>query len=1652
MKKKLHFLSALLVAMLLIPWHLNAQILSENFDNLESGIPTGWTVEGTATDYHWSVYEYGPYGDSGKSLSFNSYWASSGTTSILKIPFSLKNVTKTHFLKFVAKNADSKSAEYKVCISEDGGATYTTVLATVPYDYYNWQEFEISLATYTGKDNLCLVFYNVSDWSGRQYLDNLEIVPAPTCAQATDLKAESITQTNATLTWKVVSGIPAASNYNLYVINAASKDTAVRAENVSVIADANGVYSYTPDPDEQFLKPGQEYYFSVQGLCNPSVDEIAKVIVGGNFYTLCAPYEINDPKLKCVMSECTTDPFVPCWNTNGIFNYYSWDPTYNSFYFNSSERNYLISPQINHAANDIEIELVAYSFSSSGFYYGVASSSDLSDMDTLGHISLTESDDPILFNTAETKFGTNSGKVIVLLFDNTEPNLLSIDIHDKPCCPIPTNVSVAVVDSISISVDWSGVASSFNIIVTDTADITKKPDTINVTTKPAIVKGLKPQTVYSVELQAICTDCGEGETESPKTSPVYVKTMCGVAGEVKFLQEFDGLDYLNPIPECWFTDVPDSWDANSLSGNNFIEMRGAYVDEGKTSILVTHPFVITETNAGNYDVAFDMERLDVDYAADQFELNVLVNSAPSVEGATKIATINRSYKQAPIESKAGWYNYQFNIPASVKGTVYLIFEGESNNMNSNCIRLDKVQVLDKPTCRRVSEITIGKPTTNSLPLSWIAEEGQTAWIVDYEVLKGAEVIKFDSLLVSTNPYTIEGLPASSALTIRGTITASCGEESKSEAVAFEWDFQTECAAVALPFFESFENQTFPPVCWTSENTEGATDFLWSANSGSSSYKVDGEGYAYLRSNSTASRAILSTPELSFADNTDYRIEFYVYRYSVSSGYDGCGVNVYLSEDPEETDFIDGEATYLTYIPYGANVPFVAEGTGAKFNQPALGDKSAMYRVRLDFNTKDIKGKYVIFEGLTAGGYSSLSIDALWIGLKPVVDAVDAFTIDSIGADAIALSHAEATVTTFDLVYGTPGFNPETETINIKTNISGNTYRLTGLADDTEYEVYLRGRNGDKVSAWSETPVKFRTKCLPFNLGANTIFVESFEEYTGSVFGCWSQVGGYNYIFSVKESHEYSDNTALPAHGNKMAYIGYNYGTWMFRAVDLKAGENYSISASAQDCYAYSPNFVLTFGLASNADVNTVSKLSTKTVAKLAGWERVTSYFTVPNDGTYFVAIGAESGRNILLDSIVVKKEAIIPPTVTFTSLDVTTATFNITSNATAWDLYYSTKEFAPDTIAEEQLIALTQKTYTFEKLTAKTKYYYALRAKDDKGNVSAWSSVESFTTPCEAKVLPFTEGFEDGLDCWRLALEGGEVSIDASYKTEGSQSVYIKESKGKFISPKLDGDLSKYVASVMLRNKWSSSRYTTKIVAGVMTDPLDLSTFKAVSDTFELSQIDEFVKFSFNFSKIVGTEYANAKYVAFDVINPDAGTYFDEFVIATLENPAAPVFSPAPGEDGKYTSQEAINVTLSCATEGASILYSLNYGSDDEVFTDYVDGTPIVFDAAGDHKLAAKSVLYGLESDVVVVTYIVVAEGGNEGTDIENAELLAMIYAKDGMVYVNTEVGNMIEVFTVQGQCIYASEATAQLTTINALNAEVVLVKVNNEIVKVAVK
>ncbi|MBR6520761.1 MAG: fibronectin type III domain-containing protein, partial [Paludibacteraceae bacterium] len=890
MKKKLHFLSALLVAMLLIPWQLNAQVLSENFDNLTSGVPAGWVVEGNAgSSYNWQVtgYSYPGYNDT-KGLWFNSYYADNGATAILKSPvFSLKDVTKVQMLKVACKMTDTGSkASCKICISTDGGSSYETVLQNISYSA-DWQEVEISLADYAGKDNLCIVFNNVGGWYGRHIIDNFEIAPAPSCAKAKDLTITGIYQYTATFNWSLVSGQGApASTYEVKVYEAAN-DSCVATVSASVSPSTDGVYSYTLEEDYE-LNPGTAHYFTVQGICG--LDEKAAVVKSSTFFTLCDPYEITDSRLNLDLSEWTTNPFFPCWATNGIFTSSSYDPSYNSLaldWYSSDEYLYLISPAISHAANDIEVEFEYSSYYASGVTYGVATSADISNFEVLGHIDMKDESGIAIFNTA-TSQNTQREQFIVLKFDNDEPNIHAITIRKKPCCPKPLSVAVAPIDSASINVSWSGVATKFTVNVYEKGNnVVYK--TAEVEGNTATISGLTASTDYAVTIVAACNSCGEGEGSvgySEMTDSVFVTTLCGVAQNVYLDENFSN----SVIPECWMQNKEEVWSINQSGNRIFAFMRGAYIEEGETALLVTQPIAIAADKKGAYDISFEMERRNLSGTTGVGELTVWVNSKASTEGATKIATIERSHKDSPVECAEGWYNYSFNIPASIEGTVYVIFEGESHGSNSNPISITNVKIVDKPTCREVSEIKIGNTATTSLPISWVAEAGQEKWALSYVVKKAGEtIVTFDGEVTSVN-YTVTGLPSSSELTIEGNVAAVCGEGLRSTAKTFSYSFQTACAPVVLPLEESFENlNKFPPVCWSSENTEGSTSYVWSVNSGSSEKTSDGQGFAYLPSNTTVSKAILSTPELVFEDDKDYRVEFYIYRYAYTSdSYAGAG--------------------------------------------------------------------------------------------------------------------------------------------------------------------------------------------------------------------------------------------------------------------------------------------------------------------------------------------------------------------------------------------------------------------------------------------------------------------------------------------------------------------------------------------------------------------------------------------------------------------------------------------------------------------------------------------------------------------------------------------------------------------------------------------
>ena len=72
--------------------------------------------------------------------------------------------------------------------------------------------------------------------------------------------------------------------------------------------------------------------------------------------------------------------------------------------------------------------------------------------------------------------------------------------------------------------------------------------------------------------------------------------------------------------------------------------------------------------------------------------------------------------------------------------------------------------------------------------------------------------------------------------------------------------------------------------------------------------------------------------------------------------------------------------------------------------------------------------------------------------------------------------------------------------------------------------------------------------------------------------------------------------------------------------------------------------------------------------------------------------------------------------------------------------------------------------------------------------------------------------------------------------------------------------------------------------------------------------------------------------------------------------------------------------------------------------------------------------------------------------NVENNDLEVNIYSNNGSVYVETEAGAMIEVYTVNGLRVYAGVSNTNTTIINGLNTNIAIIRVNGETYKVFVK
>ena len=169
-------------------------------------------------------------------------------------------------------------------LESNDGATNTTPGSFVTSDNINLSSFG---------SNIMIRFNFISGYGPDCFLDNVQIIEAPSCPQPSLLNAFNISSDSVTLCW---NSSPNTSEWNVYLVY-----------------DTNGLLNTSPtlvnnDTVTLSVNPNSNYSFYVQSICGPSDSSL-----------ISGPYSFNTP--------CTPISSLPYIEDMSIWPPNCWDLT-----------------------------------------------------------------------------------------------------------------------------------------------------------------------------------------------------------------------------------------------------------------------------------------------------------------------------------------------------------------------------------------------------------------------------------------------------------------------------------------------------------------------------------------------------------------------------------------------------------------------------------------------------------------------------------------------------------------------------------------------------------------------------------------------------------------------------------------------------------------------------------------------------------------------------------------------------------------------------------------------------------------------------------------------------------------------------------------------------------------------------------------------------------------------------------------------------------------------------------------------------------------------------------------------------------------------------------------------------------------------------
>ena len=376
------------------------------------------------------------------------------------------------------------------------------------------------------------------------------------------------------------------------------------------------------------------------------------------------------------------------------------------------------------------------------------------------------------------------------------------------------------------------------------------------------------------------------------------------------------------------------------------------------------------------------------------------------------------------------------------------------------------------------------------------------------------------------------------------------------------------------------------------------------------------------------------------------------------------------------------------------------------------------------------------------------------GTPPSCLAPNALAANSITNSSAVLGWNEnGTATVWNIQYGVTGFALGSG--NIVSGVT-NTYSLTGLSSNTQYQYYVQADCGGTQSTWSG-PFSFRTLCDALSVP----FTETFDS-TSSTEACWT-------VLNVNaDADAWNLNYATtPITGDQSAnlYTDYNVGAnddWLISPKITLSGNQRLVFKYKVQSNNEPNDFRVMLSTAGNAPADFAFEL-----VSLASYSNTTAEtMVIPLSGVtgdvflaWHVPAGGLDGWRIYIDDVVVEDIPATPPScVAITSpvsgtTDVSSSTITWASeiNATGYNISVGTTPGGTDVLNNFDLGNVL--TYNLTGLLGGTTYYVTVYPYSDNGVATGCTEI-NFTT-CDVASIPFNEEFETittGIpSCWGIA-------------------------------------------------------------------------------------------------------------------------------------------------------------------------------------------------------------------------------------------------------------------------------------------------------------